>query len=70
MMAVALGGVDALVFTGGIGEHIESVRQGVLQHLAFLEPFETLVIPANEEGIMAQHAFLFMPQTEKERKAS
>jgi acetate kinase len=70
MMAVAIGGVDALVFTGGIGEHAEGVRRSTLQHLAFLKPLETLVIPANEEGIMARHAFLLMQNTVKERKAS
>ena len=70
MMAVAIGGVDAIVFTGGIGEHAEGVRQSTLQHLAFLKPFETLVIPANEDGIMARHALLLMQNTMKERKAS
>ena len=70
MMAVAVGGMDALVFTGGIGEHAVGVRQRVLEHLAFMKPFETLVIPANEEGIMARHALLLMQGTSRERKAS
>jgi acetate kinase len=70
MMAVAIGGVDALVFTGGIGEHAEGVRRSTLEHLTFLKPFDTLVIPANEDGIMARHAFLLMQNTVKERKAS
>lgn len=56
MMAVALGGLDALVFTGGIGENAGGVRESILRRLAFLKPFETLVIPANEEGIIARHA--------------
>ena len=52
-MAVSLGGMDALVFTGGIGENAESVRQMVLDRLGFLPPFEVLVIAANEERAMA-----------------
>ncbi len=70
MMAVAIGGMDALVFTGGIGEHAEGIRQSTMHHLAFLKPFETLVIPANEEVIMAGHAFALMQDTLKQRKAS
>jgi acetate kinase len=55
-MAVSLGGLDALVFTGGIGENAEPVRQAVRARLAHLPGFETLVIPANEEKMMALHA--------------
>ncbi len=56
MMAVALGGVDAIVFTGGIGENSAFVRDGILRHLAFLKPFETRIVSANEERMMAVHA--------------
>ena len=35
-LAVALGGVDALAFTGGMGAGSSSVRQGILSHLAWL----------------------------------
>ena len=35
-LAAALGGLDALVFTGGIGEHASPVRERVLQHAAWL----------------------------------
>jgi acetate kinase len=34
--AAALGGLDTLVFTGGIGEHAAEVREGVVKKLAFL----------------------------------
>ncbi len=65
MMAVALGGVDAIVFTGGIGENAVNVRKNILKRLLFLNPFETLVIPANEERIIAQHgARLIIQQCE------
>jgi len=55
-MAVALGGVDGIVFTGGIGENATTVREIILNRLAFLKPYEMLVIPANEERMMAMHA--------------
>lgn len=35
-MAAALGGVDALAFTGGVGEHSPWVRAAVVEGLAFL----------------------------------
>ena len=35
-LAAALGGLDALVFTGGIGEHAGPVRERVCEGLAFL----------------------------------
>ncbi|MCW8399414.1 acetate/propionate family kinase [Legionella sp. PATHC038] len=55
MMAVALGGVDGIVFTGGIGENSSFIRDIILSHLAFLRPFELCIIPTNEERIMAMH---------------
>jgi acetate kinase len=35
-LAVALGGLDALVFTGGIGEHSATVRERLCEDLEFL----------------------------------
>ena len=35
-MAVPLGGLDALVFTAGVGEHSAEVRARVCAHLGFL----------------------------------
>ncbi|MFG6416468.1 acetate/propionate family kinase [Roseateles sp. DC23W] len=55
-MAVSLGGLDGLVFTAGIGENAGSLRDAVLGRLEFLGSFEALVIPANEERMMAVHA--------------
>lgn len=52
-MAVSIGGVDALVFTGGIGENATPLRAAILEHLSFLQPFEVLVMEANEERGMA-----------------
>ena len=56
MMAVAIGGVDGIIFTGGIGENAAPVRENILRHLAFLEPYEIYIVPANEELLMAMHA--------------
>ena len=56
MMAVSIGGLDAFVFTGGIGENAVSVRDAIVARLGFLRPFRTLVIPADEERMMAIHA--------------
>ena len=52
-MATSLGGMDALIFTGGIGENSEKIRIMILRHLSFLPPFEHHIIPANEERAMA-----------------
>ncbi|HKH16358.1 MAG TPA: acetate/propionate family kinase [Solirubrobacteraceae bacterium] len=35
-MAAALGGLEALVFTGGVGEHASAIRAGAAERLAFL----------------------------------
>ena len=35
-MAASLGGLDALVFTAGVGEHSSGVRAAVCARLAFL----------------------------------
>ena len=80
-MTVATGRLDALVFTGGIGENSVSMRQRVMQHLGFLgvhvddeanqamvggqagainaasDTVLTLVIPTNEELMIAQDTY-------------
>lgn len=48
-MASALGGLEALVFTGGIGEHAAEVRNDICSGLQFLGNFQTLVLPAQED---------------------
>ena len=54
-LAAALGGLDALVFTGGIGEHAAPVRSAVLAALRWLGDFAVAVIPTNEELMIAHH---------------
>jgi acetate kinase len=48
-MAAVLGGLDTLVFTGGIGEHATELRNEICSGLKFLGGFETLVLPAQED---------------------
>jgi acetate kinase len=52
--AVALGGVDVVAFSGGIGEHSERVRSAIVTRLAFLEPFEVRVVEAREDLVAAR----------------
>jgi acetate kinase len=56
MMTVSMGGIDAMVFTGGIGEHAAPVREAIVAHLKPLGTFPILMIPSNEEKMMAIHA--------------
>ena len=75
-LAAAAGGIDALVFTGGIGEHAAEVRRRVCLQAEWLgirlnpeanarhdivisaanSSADVLVIPTNEEWMMAHHA--------------
>jgi acetate kinase len=48
-MAAALGGIELLVFTGGIGQHAEQIRKEILDGLPFLGAFTTKVLPAQED---------------------
>jgi acetate kinase len=52
-MAMALGGVDVLAFSGGVGENREDVRAAVVEHLRFLGELRLEVAPAREELVIA-----------------
>ncbi len=74
--AAAMGGLDAVVFTGGIGEHDAATRANGLDGLSFLgievdetrnrahetvvstaaSPVTVLVVPTDEEGMIAEAA--------------
>jgi len=74
-LAACIGGLDALVFTGGIGEHAAEIRRRVVDALGWLgiegdhaanaagetristvdSRCEALVIPTDEEWMIAQH---------------
>lgn len=53
-MAAACSGLDALAFTGGVGENREDVRRAVADRLAFLGRFSVEVVPAHEELVIAR----------------
>ncbi len=52
--AAALGGVDAVVFTGGVGENSELVRDRVTARLRFLGDVAVHVVRAREELVIAR----------------
>lgn len=56
-LAAALGGLDALVFTGGIGEHSEVIRARIVEASRWLGKLAVCAIATDEERIIAQHAF-------------
>jgi acetate kinase len=53
-MAAACGGLDALAFTGGVGENREDVRRRVVDRLSFLGRFSIEVVHAREELVIAR----------------
>jgi acetate kinase len=52
--AASLGGLDAIVFTGGIGENSALVRDRVCERLRFLGEFSVHVVEAREELVIAR----------------
>ena len=64
-MAVSLGGVDGIVFTGGIGENSAPIRDAILSRVKFLGSFKTRIIPADEERIMAMHVTRYMSENKQ-----
>ncbi len=53
-MAACLKGVDGLALSGGIGQHDEALQAELRQELAWLGAVRWLVIPADEEGVIAR----------------
>jgi acetate kinase len=82
MLAAALGGLDAFVFTAGIGEKSPTVRTRIAEKLAWLgavlDPAANadgkslisrresrvvlLVVPTDEELMIARHTLALLPQ--------
>jgi acetate kinase len=56
-LIMAMGGIDAVVFTGGIGENAAPVRQRILAHMAWLglAQDQVFIVPADEERTIARH---------------
>jgi acetate kinase len=54
-MGVVLGGIDRLVFTGGIGENDAATRDGIVGRLAWLGAITVQVLPSREDDEIARH---------------
>jgi acetate kinase len=54
-LAIAMGGLDAVAFTGGVGENSSAVRDRIIAHLAWLNVKQVLVVRADEELVIAGH---------------
>jgi acetate kinase len=52
-MAMALGGLDVLAFSGGVGENRADVRDAVAERLRFAGDFAVQVVQAREELVIA-----------------
>jgi acetate kinase len=52
-MAMALGGLDVLAFSGGVGENRAEVRDAIAGRLGYLGDFALAVVPAREELVIA-----------------
>jgi acetate kinase len=59
---VAMGGLDAVAFTGGIGENAAEIRARIMDHLAFLGMVPVHVIAADEEKQIARDALTLLAQ--------
>ena len=53
-MAASLRGVDVLALTGGVGEHDRQLQEELQQALHWWGDIEIVVVPADEEGMIAR----------------
>jgi acetate kinase len=53
-MAMALGGLDVLAFSGGVGENRADVRAAIAERLSFLGEFAVEAVVAREELVIAR----------------
>lgn len=60
-LAAALGGLDRLVFTGGIGEHAAEVREAICDGLDHLGAVDVEVVATDEEAMIARHTAALVP---------
>lgn len=56
----AMGGLNAVAFTGGIGENAPVIRDKIMAHLAWLGPKPVHIIPAQEERQIARDALALL----------
>jgi acetate kinase len=53
-MAMALGGIDVLALSGGVGENRSDVGAAIAARLAYLGDFDVDVVPAREDLVIAR----------------
>lgn len=54
-LTASLGGIDLLVFTGGIGENSQAIREEILEGLNYLNIHDVRVINTDENLMIARH---------------
>ena len=59
---VAMGGVDAIAFTGGIGENAPAIREKIMEHLSLFGDVPIHVVKADEEKQIARDALTLMAE--------
>lgn len=62
-MATSLGGLDALVFTAGVGENRGDVRTAVATRLGFLGGFRVEVVESREDVVIARAVRALLAET-------
>ena len=55
-LIAAMGGIDALAFTGGIGENSAPIRTAITDQLKWLGDIPSFIVPAQEELYIAREA--------------
>ncbi len=65
-LITAMAGVDAVVFTGGIGENASAIRDKIMNHLSWLniDAGAVHVVPADEELSIANHVQAVLRSTQ------
>jgi acetate kinase len=61
-MATALGGIDTLAFSGGVGENRSDVREAVAERVRFFGDFAVKPVPAREDVIVARQVRALLDQ--------
>jgi acetate kinase len=61
-MATALGGIDTLAFSGGVGENRADVREAVTERARFLGDFAVEVVAPREDAVVARHVRALLAQ--------
>lgn len=59
-LITAMQGLDAIVFTGGIGENAAPIRDKITDHLSWLGPVPSRVVVAEEERHIARETAAFL----------